>query len=326
MFEAFVQQHDAATWMRTLDGLLPSVHEVDRDATRIWFHFFPLTLAQAFAGTSDAEALQRKLFLEGRYRLADQVDTSHAFLYGHRYWSQVKAAIIARAESQATSPSLDLRVIIRDIARDAATAAKETDQSLLNGIAAVGMMTLHQVGLAAFRAGSVTPSSSTLSSQSPAQIVAARKRDDRQSLMTSVFRPLEARYSVIFDERRSDGRFPAIRNQHMTTASARDRRDYSSGDRLCQEGPIPIRCRSGSCGSCWIGVLGGAEKLSAVEPVEAHRLKACGYLDTTESKPVIRLACMARVSGNVTIVIPPWNGVIGRSEVAPIDFNSIMKA
>jgi uncharacterized 2Fe-2S/4Fe-4S cluster protein (DUF4445 family) len=55
-------------------------------------------------------------------------------------------------------------------------------------------------------------------------------------------------------------------------------------------------------------------------------MKACGYLNTTEPKPVIRLACMARVSGNVTIVIPPWNGVVGRSEVAALNFSSVMKA
>src|SRR6266511_440255 len=30
------------------------------------------------------------------------------------------------------------------------------------------------------------------------------------------------------------------------------------------EGPIPVECRSASCGTCWVGVLGGAEKLSDV--------------------------------------------------------------
>ena len=58
-------------------------------------------------------------------------------------------------------------------------------------------------------------------------------------------------------------------------------------------------------------MLGGAEKLSEVERLEARRLKECGYLDDAAGTPFIRLACMARAAGNVTIVIPPWNGFIG---------------
>jgi hypothetical protein len=59
-------------------------------------------------------------------------------------------------------------------------------------------------------------------------------------------------------------------------------------------------------------VLGGAEKLSDVDPLERRRIREFGYIDTNETKPLIRLACMAQASGNVTIVIPPWNGVFGK--------------
>ena len=38
-------------------------------------------------------------------------------------------------------------------------------------------------------------------------------------------------------------------------AAATDRRDYRSTDSRCIDGPIPIECRSGSCGSCWVGIL-----------------------------------------------------------------------
>jgi hypothetical protein len=42
-------------------------------------------------------------------------------------------------------------------------------------------------------------------------------------------------------------------------------------------------------------------------------MKEFGYINSTEARPVIRLACMALASGNVTIVIPPWNGFVGKA-------------
>ena len=62
-----------------------------------------------------------------------------------------------------------------------------------------------------------------------------------------------------------------------------------------------------------MGVLGGGDKLSAVEEMEARRMKEFGYINSTEVRPVIRLACMALASGNVTIAIPPWNGFVGKA-------------
>jgi hypothetical protein len=60
-------------------------------------------------------------------------------------------------------------------------------------------------------------------------------------------------------------------------------------------------------------VLGGADKLSDVDEMEARRMKEFGYINSTDSRPVIRLACMALASGNVSIVIPPWNGFVGKA-------------
>jgi hypothetical protein len=45
---------------------------------------------------------------------------------------------------------------------------------------------------------------------------------------------------------------------------------------------------------------------------EGRRLKVFGYSETDEPRPLIRLACQAAVSGAVSIVIPPWNGIIGK--------------
>jgi ferredoxin len=322
MFQAFLKQHDSAAWLRTIDTLLPHIHEVDRAAMQIWFHFFPLELADAIADTTDLAQLAVALRLEGNFRLADQVDSSHWFLYGHAYWPQVKGVIIERAESLAAPSSLDLGAVVRDVAGDAVHRVADAgrrpaaDMSLVLGIAAVGLMTLQQVGLEAFRADDVKGPAKAghylhAHNRSPEQIAAARRKNDGQGLV-GMFRGIRSQYSVTFDERRRDARFTVINQQHLTTASANDTRDYSKETRGTVEGPIPAQCRTASCGTCWVGVLGGSDNLSDVDAHERKRMKEFGYIDTPEPKPVIRLACQAIATGNVTIVIPPWNGFIGK--------------
>jgi ferredoxin len=302
--------HDSADWARAIATLLPAIHEVDRNATRIWFRFHPMALADAFGQTDDPQKLKQTLRLDGDYLLGDQIDTSHWFLYGHRFWPHLKAAVVKRAESSRGVANSDLATIIRDIAKDVAAAVRAED-SLVIGIAAIGLMTLEQVGLTTFRQtpGAVNAPSG-LASRSPARILDARRKDEAQGL-AGVFRGREkAHYAATFDERRADGRFTVIRQTPITNGAARDTRDYSSGPRRCHEGPVPVECRTASCGTCWVGVLAGAEKLSDVEEQEAKLLKDCGYLTTVDTKPSIRLACKALVSGNVTIVIPTWNGFL----------------
>jgi ferredoxin len=312
LFDAFLKQHDRGAWAAVRTSLLPAIHEVDRNATQIWFHFFPLPLAEAFARSDNPAQLAQELRMDGNWRLAEQYDTSPWFLYGHRYWPRVKTAIIARAESATPAPSLDLATIIRDVAREVA-AAEETEESLVTGIAAIGLMTLQQVGLTTFRKNAGVPEvPRAFTKKSPAQVLAARHKNDGQGLI-GMFRGLKARYTVTFDERRASGTFPLIFQQHLTTASANDTREYPSSPRRCHEGPIPVQCRTASCGTCWVGVIAGAETLSDVDEMEARRMKEFGYINTTDAKPVIRLACMALGSANVSIVIPPWNGFIGKA-------------
>jgi ferredoxin len=303
LFQSFLKQHDAAAWQRTIEALLPHIHQVDRDATQIWFHFFPLELAEAIAESTDLAQLAITLRLDGNFNLADQVDSSHWFLYGHRYWPEVKAAIIERAESSAAPPSLELAALVRDLAKN---------DPLKVGIAAIGLMTLQQVGLAAFRAGSgAIQQPAGVLAKSPDQIIAARKKNDSQGLV-GIFRGIRAQYTVTFDERRRDARFKIINQQQLTTASANDTRDYSKELRGTVEGPIPAQCRTASCGTCWVGILGGNDHLSPVDAHEKKRMKEFGYINTPDPKPLIRLACQAIASGNVTLVIPPWNGFIGK--------------
>lgn len=309
LFEAFLNKHDEHAWDKAIRELEPLIHEVDRAATRIWFYFFPLSLARAFEQAEDQEQLARKLLLKGSYRLKDQTDSSHRFLYGHRYWREAKSAVATLAASSGAPASLDLATQIRDVARDVAGRIK-VEEPLLVGITAVAFMTLQQVGAAAFKASTAVEKQA--SSQTPNQILSERARDDKQGLL-SFLKP-DKIFTVTFDESDPEARFKLINTQHITTAAAQDKREYHTREPRCivGEGPIPVECRSASCGTCWVGVLGGAEKLSDVLELEGRRIKEFGYIETDDRKPLIRLACQAQAYGAVSIVIPPWNGVFGK--------------
>lgn len=310
LFEAFLNRHDDNAWRDIVHALLPSIHKVDRTATEIWFYFFPLALLRALQQADDPEQLARKLSLAGSFLLKDQIDSSHEFLYGHRYWPEVKAAVSELAASTNAPASLDLATQIRGVAASVASRLK-ADASLVTGITAVAFMTLQQVGAAALKSapGSVRKPSE----KSPEQILKERARDDKQPLLTSLFNP-DKIFSITFDERDPAAKFKLINTQHLTTAAANDKRDHHSRDARCVvgEGPIPVECRSAACGTCWVGVLGGAEKLSDVADLEWRKITDFGYIDTDEPRPLIRLACQAQAFGNVTMVIPPWNGQFGK--------------
>jgi ferredoxin len=283
---------------------------IDREATRIWFAFFPLDLHLDLEAAEDKAARAHALGLMGRWRLADQIDASHRFLFAHRYWPQTRAAV----QSLDPIPTGGLAAIAAAVA-DAAARTARVDRELLLGISAVALMTLRQVGPDAFAAA---PGKIHLSDKarafSPHQVLRTRARDDWQGLL-GFTRGLKKRWTVTFDENLPDARFAAINGQEIASAAQSDKREYRSIDARCTpgEGPIPVECRAASCGTCWVGVLGGAEKLSSVSPRdEGRRMKVFGYLDSDQEKPIIRLACQARAFGAVSIVIPPWNGFIGK--------------
>lgn len=319
-FERFLLRHDEGdSWARALDALLPSVHEVDRNAVRIWFAFFPLALARALETAEDPEALARKLLIQGDYRLRDQIDTSHVFLYGHRYWPEAKRATAARADSFKGEGG-DLAAEILAAAREAAAAAK-ADESLLVGVTAVAFMTARQAGLEALRAAPGEVSAGVRADRrKPDEVLRARARDDGQGPF-GFLRTTDKQWTVVWDESRRDARFKMMHRQEVASASPNDTRDWSQIDPRCtvDEGPIPVQCRSAACGTCWVGVLGGAEKLSPVQPRERKVMRQLGYVDTDEARPLIRLSCQAQGEGAVSIRIPPWNGVFGKLLRAPVD-------
>ncbi|MBL8150385.1 MAG: 2Fe-2S iron-sulfur cluster binding domain-containing protein [Blastocatellia bacterium] len=311
LFEAFLNQHDTRAWEVTVKSLLPHIHEVDKNATQIWFYFFPLKLAKALQQSEDPEKLAKKLLMLGKYHLKDQIDRSHEFLYGHRYWSAVKKAIQEHAASSKAPSSLELAAQIKEVAGRVASELK-VDNSLLLGIVAVGFLTLQQVGIEAFKASSGKISlSEKVIKKSPDQIFNARAKDEGQGIL-GFLKTVDKVYNVTFNENKEDCRYKLLDGQDLATAAASDKRDYRSKDPRCPEGPIPVECRAASCGTCWVGILGGAEKLDPVSSKERKMMPKFGYIDTEDQRPLIRLGCFTPAHGSVSIVIPPWNGYFGQ--------------
>ena len=315
-FVSFLTHQDSAAWGRALDALTAEIHEVDRTATLIWFHFFPLELFLALEQSDDADTLARKLLLEGEYRLASQIDTSPRFLYGHRFWAEVKQATLEYANkfdgNEARNLTNDLVTVTRDIAQTAARIVK-VDASLLNGITLVALMTLRQTGLAAFSEAIDAKAVRAMhSNKQPAEILRERTREEGQGIF-GFLRTEDKKWTVRFDESRNDRRFTCINSEEIASGAARDHsEDWHALDPRRSEGPIPVQCRAAACGTCWVGVLGGAEKLSPVSRLEATAIKEFGYINTNDERPAIRLACMAQANGAVSIVIPTWNGFFGK--------------
>jgi ferredoxin len=310
-FETNLDKYNEAQWAQVITDLLPDIHEVDRNAVQIWFRFYPLALFEFLQTAEDQAVARHKFAMQGTYDLKDQIDSSHKFFYGHAYWKQVKDAVSARVDSF-TGDKLDLASEIRQVANDAAVKTG-ADVSLLLAITAVGMMILRQAGAEAFKAapGQIDTNRSYLK-KSPEHILAARAKDDSQGLF-GFLRTVDKQWSVNYDETDPSARFKLMNEEEIASAAAKDQsKNWIEIDPRRPEGPIPVECRSASCGTCWVGVLGGAEKLSDVSEREKKQLKVFGYSSSEENKPIIRLACQAKATGAVSVVIPPWNGVFGK--------------
>jgi len=309
-FETYLEKQNEEAWAAALATLLRSVHEVDRNATQVWFAFYPLSLHRALQETDDREKLARELLLQGDYELKDQIDSSHHFLYGHRFWPHVKRAVEQFSDRADASGKLADQMVA--VAGTVAGELKK-DESLLVGITAVAFMTVRQVGLEAFKAAPGTIAlNKKHAKKTPEQILHERAKDDGQGLL-GFLKTVNKQWTVTWDENDNGAKYKLREGQDLAWGAAEDQsRDWRAIDPRRIEGPIPVECRSASCGTCWVGVLGGAEKLSDVAAREGKKIKEFGYIDTAEPKPMIRLACQAQASGAVSIVIPPWNGQFGK--------------
>jgi len=311
-FEIFLAALDEEAWSAALATLFRSIHEVDRNATQVWFAFYPLPLCRALEHADHREKLVQQLLLQGDYELKNQIDSSHSFLYGHRFWPETKRAIEQYADAFHGSGSASLADQILTVARNAAAAAKK-DESLLVGITAVGFMTVAQAGLERFKAaGGSIKLNKKLIRKSPEQILRERAKDDSQGLL-GFLKTVNKQWTITWDENDAGAKYKLREGQDLAWGAAEDQtRDWRAIDPRRVEGPIPVECRSASCGTCWVGVLGGAEKLADVGAREGKKIKEFGYIETAEPKPLIRLACQAQSQGAVSIVIPPWNGQFGK--------------
>lgn len=310
-FTESLAQFTEPDWLAAIDDLLPSVHQVDRYAVQIWSRFYPLSFQRYIAAAEDREDVVRGLALKGDFELKDQIDSSHHFLYGHRFWKKTKC-VVEKMADEYNGEDTPLIETIRSVGM--AVAKKlNVDRSLTNAIAAVGLMTLNQVGLDAFKAapGEVAEPSGIMK-KSADTIVAERAKDDSQGLL-GFLRTVDKKFSVTFSGAVDKGKFPIMLDEEIASASQKDRsQQWQARDERCWEGPVPIECTSASCGTCWVGILGGQQKLAEVKPRERRAMTIFGYNQPNEPKPFLRLACQARAEGNVTIVIPPWNGVFGK--------------
>jgi ferredoxin len=305
--ENYLNKFSEPDWLAALGKLLPNIHEVDRTAVQIWFRFHPLQLLRFLESAEDRAKAIQKFVIQGDFELKNRIDSSHKFLYGHRFWKETKAAVEAAAANFSDADA-DLEKVIETVA-----GAVKADRSLTLGIAAIGLMTLNQVGLEAFKTAPgeiVKPQG--LMTKSPDQIVAERAKDDSQGIL-GFLKTVDKKFTATWDETKAKAKFPIINDEDLATAAAKDQsQDWKSQDERCWEGVIPVECRSASCGTCWIGVLGGQEKLAEVQRLERKQMKIFGYNQPDDAKPFMRLACQAKTSGNVSFVIPSWNGVFGK--------------
>ncbi len=307
----YLSKFKEADWLAAIDEMLPCIHEVDREAVQIWFRFYPIDLVRHLENAEDREETFRGFALKGDLELKNQIDTSHHFLYGHRYWSKIKRKI-EKEFDEFTGGEPELEAIVKSVAMRAASKLN-VERSMVNAIATVGLATLNQVGIEAFKAASGEVEKPTgIMSKSPEAVIARRQKDDSQGIL-GFLKTIDKKYSVAFSGINSAGKFPVMHAEEIASASQKDRtHPWQEADERCWEGPVPIECTSASCGTCWVGVLGGREKLSDVAPRERRAMKVFGYNQPDDEKPYLRLACQAEASGNVTIVIPPWNAVFGK--------------
>jgi len=317
-YENFLIKHDEQAWLEALNRLLAEIHAVDRNAVQIWFRFYPLALFSYLESAEDKAVAVQKFVMQGNYELKNQIDSSHEFLYGHRFWTDIKNEIVRRAESFGDE-NANLPEEIKQIAK-AAAEKLQTTESLTVGITAVGLMTLTQSGFDAFKnAPGASKKPAGLMKKSPDKIVGERARDDSQGLF-GFLKTIDQQWTVRYDETADGGKFKLTNDEEIASGAARDQsQNWLENDARCGEGVIPVECRSAACGTCWIGILEGAEKLSDVAPRESKQMKIFGYNQGNEPKPILRLACQARARGAVSIVIPPWNGVFGKKVYANVE-------
>lgn len=305
-------ESDEPQWFKTLDSLANSVHPVDREAVRVWYSFWPLKLTESLKKSDDPVKTAQELLLYGKFELGRALHESVGFLFGARWWREVCHSVLEFAEQwESGSKKADsLTEAVRHVAGDV-SSKQNVQQEFLLGITAVAFFALRHLGREDFRKTLNEFGSTSYSTRSPEELLSLRKKRTRKSLFDFLY-TVNRRHTVTWDEK-EDRTFEAINNQYIAMAAAKDQESYTNNDPRRVEGPVPVQCRNGACGFCWVGVLGGKENLSEITDFEKKRLETFGYSKSkqlVEPHPHLRLACQARVVGDISIVVPPWNGFL----------------
>ena len=260
-FEDHLYRYAPEDWASAIETLTPEIHAIDLHATRIWFAFF------------------------GTASLGDRIETSHAFLYGHRYWPQVKRAILAASRDTSWSASLP-EWLVR--VADHATRTTQVDRDQLLGITAAALATVGRVGLEAFTASSGLV-------QLPRWAHVRSIRQIRRARAHQRWRP----FGALFGHARVRMRYSEAERDAWV--------DVPAGETIASGLPAELRfCEATCSGACVIGILAGAEHVSEIDAREAAQLKSAGYVQAQSSDgyPLIRLACRACTGGDMTFVTP----------------------
>jgi hypothetical protein len=219
-FEAHLAGFSPADWTSAVDTLASEIHPVDLDATRIWLAFFSAARPAALAATM------------GDWRLEDNIDSSHTFLYGHRYWPQAKRAVLAMS-AESSYPALLPEIITKVADHTSRTSSVDRDQ--LIGIATAGLMTLRQCGIEKFGSGKgVVQLPMDVEARSIRQVM-RRRRLQRSRGLLALLLGRRNRFRMTFDENVEGAAF-----------------DVMSGETIADRAPS---------GTSWIGILAGADEL-----------------------------------------------------------------
>lgn len=262
-FVEHLSRYTPVDWASAIESLTPQIHPIDINATRVWFAFFP-------AGPAPADLAR-----------------SHTFLYGHRYWPQIKRAILA-AGKETSWPALLPELIWR--VAEHATRTTQVDRDQLIGVAAASLLSLRRAGLDLF-----TEAVSAV--QLPSWSHVRSIRQVRRARAHQRWRPLGKRRCRVIYSEASPETFGVV----------------PTGSAIVNALPSSWRqCGATCAGLCVIGVIGGEHYLSPMDAAELKQLNGAGQVIATSvnREPLIRLACHARAHGDVSIVLAPPTAAI----------------
>ena len=311
-----LSRYSPADWAAAVDTLSASVHPIDQNATRIWFAFFPLkpaSRAGSRGGRAEREAaVVQTLRLMGRWRLVDQIDSSHAFLFAHRYWPQVKSAVTSFDQSITEATPLRGGRHVGRGGRGAHRARRSRDarRDVRGGAhdAPPG-----RTGRA--HGGARTDSSGGCRARAVA--ASGHEAAGARRLAGSVRLPARPHEALDGDVRRE--RFGREVRRHQRPGDRDGGADRQAGlsrsrsalhaGRGTDSRRVPRRVMRHVLGR---RARRRRQALAGRRSRRAASVQMFGYLDSQEPKPLIRLACQAKAHGAVSIVIPPWNGFLSK--------------